>query len=65
LCIFPDLTEIVRRDQDEFQTIDLTNERLERECLAYTTLTFEESKGIWLPLTNAVRSVRSRATFFS
>src|ERR1017187_36975 len=44
LCILPELTEMVRRDQDELQTIDLTNERLQRECFAHTTLTFEESE---------------------
>src|ERR1035437_168319 len=50
LCILPELTEMVRRDQDELQTIDLTNERLQRECFAHTTLTFEESERHMTPL---------------
>src|ERR1035441_4412921 len=50
LGIFANLAELVRRDQNELQTIDLTHQRLERECLAYTALTFEQSEGHMAPL---------------
>src|SRR5450759_721190 len=49
LRILPDLTETIRRHQDELQTIDLTDERLERESLADATFAFEKSEGHMAP----------------
>jgi hypothetical protein len=50
LGILANLAELVRRDQNELQTIDLTHQRLERECLADAALTFEQSEGHMTPL---------------
>src|ERR1035437_3735455 len=50
LGILPDLTEVVRRDQDELQTIDLTNQCLQGKCLTHTALTFEQSERHMTPL---------------